>query len=191
LNISIVGPNAAGKSFLVRRVISDVAGIYPFSISNFPQEKPRFKFLRAGDIAERRISELLGKWGPCYNKALYDSNKVFIIEEGLLTKTLAKCPTDFNEASKFETTLRKYFPKISEIESSYVDKYFLVSPSIQDWLLNRSRRNDSFILQDTVGNRFMTQKRLLENYLEYYLRLKPNSIISSYDEMMMLIRNFL
>jgi hypothetical protein len=133
----------------------------------------------------------LGKWGPCYNKALYDSNKVFIIEEGLLTKTLAKCPTDFNEASKFETTLRKYFPKISEIESSYVDKYFLVSPSIQDWLLNRSRRNDSFILQDTVGNRFMTQKRLLENYLEYYLRLKPNSIISSYDEMMMLIRNFL
>lgn len=175
MNISIVGPNGAGKSILIRQLVQQDIHALPFSISNFPQDYYENCISKSSSIVERRIQSLVGRWGTCYQKKFYPPERLYLIEEGFLTKLLAICPTTKIEARDFESQFMNFLPKIVEIESSYVDRYFSIELSFNQWLRNRDYRNDSYLQNDLGGIRFTTQSRLLTSYLDFFESERPGS----------------
>lgn len=178
MNLSIVGPNGAGKSFLIRDLLRANPEVSPFSIANFPQSNSGRGTFKSVGALEKRSKDLVSKWGSCYKRELYLENRTYLIEEGFLTKLLAICPTDEQNAKEFEMQVMEYFPKILTIETGYVDRYIFVTISMEDWLRNRKYRNDLYLRKDLNGIRFQTQTRLLESYLKFYECKMPNSVLS-------------
>lgn len=176
---SVLGANGAGKSLLIRELIKEREDLYPFSISNCAQAQPSTRLTRLNDNVENRIIDLLNKWGYCYSRSFYENGRHHFLEEGFLTKLLARCPIDLEGTSKFEKLVFKHFDDIQKIESEYVDFYIFLDVRIESWRKQIVKRGDILTAADAMGYRFLCQQRILRTFADQYfphcLSLKSSS----------------
>ena len=176
---SVLGANGVGKSRLIRELIKKREDLYPFSISNCAQAKPSKRLSWLNDNVEERIVDLLNKWGYCYSRSFYENGRHHFLEEGFISKLLARCPIDLEGASKFEKLVFKHFDDIQKIESEYVDFYIFLDIRIENWHKQIVERGDMLTAEDTMGYRFLCQQRILRTFIDQYfphcLSLKSSS----------------
>lgn len=178
---SIIGPNLAGKSRLLRLLVSNMQDIYPVSLTNFPPRKYRFKKRRAINV-KGRTSMLKDVWGYAYYRTLFEPHRKYIVEEGLLTKILRVAPVECSMSKYFLNDWILNIDNIKYIESEYVDYYIYLRPDLTQWKRNSLSRPGKLANQDFGYNRFKTQVECLDKFLSLSIPQEKSIVINILDD---------
>lgn len=170
MNISLIGPNAAGKSTLLSAMVSLDLEVTPLSFSNFPIQKDerkhrRLSSLNTSDIIQDRMYDVMCKWGLAFNKENFVANKNYLLDEVFLTKVLRCAPITKDSVNAFLTIFKALNEKIKHIEQQYTDAYIYIRPSEERWKKNISIRPSKATSGDTYMSRFYSQIMCLEYYI--------------------------